>query len=188
MELDPGHSARAKRTATPLVQASLALLVAGTLVTFSLLAFRTGFADQPQGTIEVAEPSRTDGRPVLLPSPGGTADGGSAGAGKETLVATTVDAVSEETDERVLGTRIGRVEETRGTGYDGAGDLDEDLSKRSGSSATNEDEGWDGTQKYAADKHGKSNSKAKGGRGLGHRKHGHHEHGHLKKGHAKHHH
>jgi hypothetical protein len=69
MEVDSRHLERPRRTPTPVVQAALALLVAGTLITFSFLAFRTGFAEQPRGPIAVAEPGGTDRRPLVLPSP-----------------------------------------------------------------------------------------------------------------------
>lgn len=67
--MDSRHVERLRRTPTPVVQAALALLVAGTLITFSFLAFRTGFAEQPRGPIAVAEPGGTDRRPLVLPSP-----------------------------------------------------------------------------------------------------------------------
>jgi hypothetical protein len=185
MEVDPRRSAR-KRTPTPFVQAGLALLVAGTLVAFSFLAFRTGFADEPRPTIAVAEPERSDGRPVLLPSPGRVArDDGEPTQGHEgALVATT--AVTDETDERVLGTRIGGVDDSRGTGNDTRGDLDDDAHKRTGSAVPDDDEGWKNSHKPAIEKHGKSHTKAKKGpRALGHHKHKEHKKG---RGHSKHHH
>lgn len=95
-----GRGGRIGRVA-PLVQVALALLVAGTLVVFSVLALRTGFADQPRDSVEAVAPSASGARPLLLPSP----DSGAANAPSSDGAAVAL-APETETDERVLGTRV----------------------------------------------------------------------------------
>ncbi|MGH2757336.1 MAG: hypothetical protein ACRDI3_06060 [Actinomycetota bacterium] len=181
MQVTPRRPDGARRTPAPIVQAGLALLVAGTLVTFSFLAFRTGFADQPRGTVAAAERGHTDRRPVLLPSPGRITDR-DRGESTPDDEATAVAAVETEEDERVLGTRFGRVHDVWGTGYDTRTDLDDRSFKRSGASVSDDEAEVHG--KPAKEKHAKSHAKVKkGARALGHQKHGHPKNG---RGHTKH--
>jgi hypothetical protein len=121
MEDNPRHGARSRGRVTPFVQGGLALLVAGTLIMFSFLAFRTGFAEQPRGGVAAREPDRTGRGPVLLPSPG---DGSRAQNQPSTVVA-QAPAEPDDGDQRVLGTRIQTRDSTAGDSRtEESGDLD----------------------------------------------------------------
>ncbi len=90
----------------PLAQAGLAALVAGSLLTFSTLAFRTAF-DRPVGTdgIAVSVPRTAPSAPVVLATrPEPNAPAASAAAPEVELPPETV-VVSDTT---VLGTRTDR--------------------------------------------------------------------------------
>ena len=98
-----------RRTAgrlAPLVQAGLAALVAGSLLSFSAIAFNDGFTSTTPERGVAASPLETqDGRPVVVPGdlgltgPGGDAD----------LVAEVPDERAAPTaDSEVLGTQIDR--------------------------------------------------------------------------------
>lgn len=107
---------------TPLIQAALALLVAGTLVAFSALAFRTGFADDSALRAVTASDIGQAGGAVVLPALGPSAD-------REAPRRPPADgriAITGATDEPVvLGTRVddagvqtadGRRDDHRGRG------------------------------------------------------------------------
>ena len=103
-----------------LAQAGLAALVAGSLLSFSTIAFRTAF-DEPatSGGIEVSAPRTAPSAPVILPTPVGT--------DQEPTVAVTTAAietpviVADVPDTTVLGTRTERTART-----------DEDKDKKDG--------------------------------------------------------
>ena len=80
----------------PLAQVGLAALVAGTLLTFSALAFRTAFNEEGGSSSVAARPSVTEtSEPVVLPA-------------AEPRAATEVAEATPDSNDRVLGKRIGR--------------------------------------------------------------------------------
>jgi hypothetical protein len=67
MDMNEPSPTRDKRLA-PLVQAGLAALVAGSLLMFSAIAFRTGFLDDEDGGVRAAAAGTASARPVVLPA------------------------------------------------------------------------------------------------------------------------
>lgn len=167
---------------TPLLSAGLALLVAGTLVTFSVLALRTGFADSSRRGVATHGADPTDGAPVVLPSSSPGSRKRAARNPERDTTETQVADVGAPT-ETVLGTRLRRddtnaarttdiTRETTGTDYRDGSDGTDDGS-------TSDDEG--------KGRHGHR----RGGRAHGrykhdHYKHGDHEHGDHEHGDHKH--
>lgn len=182
MEDDLGYRTTRRRMG-PLLQASLALLVAGTLVTFSFLAFRTGLAEQPRNGVTAREPrAGSDGRPVLLPSPGQT-----PGATERNEVApqpraflarattTAPSGGSIESGQAVLGSRTTGKNQRKRTKL--SVDVHRSLARsddHSNGAAHGHDEATGRRGRALGhDKRGKDDSKAKG-HGRGHSKHDHH--------------
>lgn len=89
------------RRSTPLIQAALALLVAGTLVAFSALAFRTGFADDRGEAVTASDIGRAGGA-VVLPALGPSTDREAPRRPADARIAIT-GATNEPV---VLGTRV----------------------------------------------------------------------------------
>lgn len=90
----------------PLAQIGLAALVAGSLLVFSALAFRTAFTDgSAPGSLKANDPQVTSAAPVLLPaSKDATSPAPSPATG--TIAASTGDPRGDI----VLGTRVTRTE------------------------------------------------------------------------------
>lgn len=101
------NEARSARSA-PLAQVGLAALVAGSLLAFSALAFRTAFNDgAAPGSLRATTPRVTSAAPVLLPA--------AKTETPTTPAATSADLVaSADPDPRgdvVLGTRVARTKD-----------------------------------------------------------------------------
>lgn len=128
------------RHGVPLIQGALALLVAGTLVAFSALAFRTGFADDRGREVTAADVGRS-GEAVVLPALGSTEV--ESGRARQASQRVAITAATDDTV--VLGTRV------NGAGVARAGDDDSHDNERGG-----------GHEKARGEGHHKDHDKDKG--------------------------
>lgn len=182
----------ASRRGAPLIQAALALLVACTLVAFSALAFRMGFATD-RGREVTATDAGGAGGAVVLPSFGGAERSRAAEQPDNTQTRIAITTTSDAAV--VLGTRVDastassdrdvdRHENRRGAGHDkarGRGhhkDRDKGNGKsdrwdgRSTSAREEEDDDYDHGDDDASDDSDRSGSRSDGSRsGPRHRKH-----------------
>lgn len=176
-----------KRTGrlAPLAQVALAALVAGSLLTFSTIAFRTAFDEPSRGRgVKVSSPHTEPAAPVVLPTPpkeaavARTEETDDVVAEIVATIAPSTNTVANDTEERQTATKDkdkNRFSEPRVVlpGTDG----DRNLSGF-GPDDHDGDEGKSKGHGKSKGKHGRSHEK---GRGHGHKGHGHKGHGH--KGH-----
>ena len=169
----------------PLAQVALAALVAGSLLTFSTIAFRTAF-DEPSrsGGVEVSSPRTKPAAPVVLPTPP-----------KEETVATAPEVTTDLVAE-IVATNTPRTLDAQDNSDGSPSDSDNDKDKKKNDvSKPRVSLPWPGSNRtlsgYDSDDgdHGKKgHQKSNGDLGNGHIKHrgrGHDDHDHKgRKGHG----
>jgi len=168
MENSPHDAARSEGRTTAVIQAGLALLVAGTLVAFSFLAFRTGFAEGERGGVAAIAPEGGHRGPLVLPS-GADRTVGNAGVDEESASEEQTSPASDVTDAgAVAGIRV-RAHRSAGDRDASRGDRDDLDPVRKPAVAREEEDGDDddhgGGDSWSADRSGKSASRGHSARG-----------------------
>lgn len=175
------RSSERKGRLAPLAQAGLAALVAGSLLTFSTIAFNTAFdPSRETNRVAVSSPPTVAAEPVVLPTPPRAQENDPVAAVAVAAIASATVA-DDDASTRVLGLRI-----KRRSAKDGS--VDNTLTKGStkhGPSVGSDrrrTSGYDGGT--SGDTHRRANGKGHiKARGKGHHKD--HSHGHDAKSHGR---